>query len=92
MALEGAGAPLVRAGQRTRLVAHADPAVRLTASVGSVAAAAPDGAVEARIRLPAEPELRPGMTGEASVTTRQANLWGALTWAIRRRVRTDLLL
>jgi len=92
LALEGAGAPLVRAGQRTRLVAHADPGLRLTATVASVASAAPNGAVEARIRLPAEPELRPGMTGEASVTTRQANLWGALTWAIRRRIRTDLLL
>ncbi len=92
MALEGAGAPLVRVGQRTRLVAHADPGLRLTTAVGSVAPAAPGGAVEARIRLPSEPELRPGMTGEASVTTRQANLWGALAWAIRRRVRTDLLL
>jgi hypothetical protein len=73
-------------------VAHADPGLRLTTTVASVASAAPDGAVEARIRLPAEPELRPGMTGEASVTTRESNLWGALAWAIRRRVRTDLLL
>ena len=92
MSLEGAGAPMVRPGQRTRLVAHADPGLRLSAAVGSVSAAAPDGAVEARIRLPAEPALRPGMTGEVSVATRQTNLWGALAWAIRRRVRTDLLL
>jgi hypothetical protein len=35
---------------------------------------------------------RPGMTGEASVTVRQSNVWGSLWWAIRRRVRTDILL
>jgi hypothetical protein len=35
---------------------------------------------------------RPGMTGEASVTIRRSNVWGALWWGIRKRVRTDLLL
>jgi hypothetical protein len=32
------------------------------------------------------------MTGEASVTLRRSNMWGALWWAIRRHVRTDILL
>jgi hypothetical protein len=32
------------------------------------------------------------MTGEASVTVRRASLWGALAWAVRRRIRSDLLL
>jgi hypothetical protein len=32
------------------------------------------------------------MTGEASVTLRRSNVWGALWWTIRRRIRTDILL
>ena len=50
------------------------------------------GAVESRVRLTGGDALRPGMTGEASITLRQSNAWGALWWAVRRRVRTDLLL
>jgi lipopolysaccharide/colanic/teichoic acid biosynthesis glycosyltransferase len=48
--------------------------------------------VEGRVRLPAVAGCRPGMTGEASVTVREASLWGALAWSVRRRIRSDLLL
>jgi len=92
IALEGAGAPLVRVGQPARLIAYADPSRRISTILESVGASAPGGAIEARTRLPATAAWRPGMTGEASVTVRQASLWGALAWAVRRRIRSDLLL
>jgi len=93
VALDAAGAPYAREGQPVRLVSHADPAVRLVAVVAGISEAAePAGAVESRIRLPAAAALRPGMTGEASVTIDRSNAWGALWWALRRRIRTDLLL
>jgi hypothetical protein len=93
IALEGAGAVLAREGQPVRLIAHADPAVRVEAAVASVAASASSGGgVESRVRLAGAESLRPGMTGEASITVRRTNAWGALWWAIRSRIRTDLLL
>ena len=93
IALDGAGASLAREGQRVRLIAHADPGVRVEAAVSSVASSAsPGGMVESRVRLPGGEALRPGMTGEASITVRRGTAWGALWWAIRRRIRTDLLL
>jgi hypothetical protein len=93
VALTGAGAPLAREGQPVRLVAHADPSVRLTAVVTGVSASAvPGGALESRVRLVRAAALRPGMTGEASITIRRTNAWGALWWAIRSRIRTDVLL
>jgi putative peptide zinc metalloprotease protein len=93
IALAGAGAALAREGQRAKLIAHADPGVRVEASLASVAASAsPDGMVESRVRLVGTEALRPGMTGEARITLRESNVWGALWWAIRSRIRTDLLL
>jgi multidrug efflux pump subunit AcrA (membrane-fusion protein) len=93
IALEGAGAVLAREGQPVRLIAHADPAVRVKAAVASVAASASSGGVvESRVRLVGAESLRPGMTGEASITVRRTNAWGALWWAIRSRIRTDVLL
>ncbi|HET7470847.1 MAG TPA: HlyD family efflux transporter periplasmic adaptor subunit [Gemmatimonadales bacterium] len=93
IALVGAGATQVRAGQPARLVFHADGR-SLAGRVGGVAlsSAAGSGAVEARIGLRGDGRCRPGMTGEASVTLRESNLWGALWWSVRRRVRTDILL
>jgi HlyD family secretion protein len=93
IALAGAGATQVRAGQATRLVFHADGHT-LTGRVASVAlsSAAGSGTVEARVGLRGGGRWRPGMTGEASVTLRKSNLWGALWWGVRRRVRTDILL
>jgi multidrug resistance efflux pump len=93
IALAGAGATQVRAGQRARLVFHAD-GNSLAGRVGGVALTSADGSgtVEARVGLRADGPWRPGMTGEASVTLRESNLWGALWWSVRRRVRTDILL
>ncbi|MBA2458373.1 MAG: HlyD family efflux transporter periplasmic adaptor subunit [Gemmatimonadales bacterium] len=94
IAVQGAGASMIRPGLPVRLVSHADPGLRLSAVVAQVSAAASDsgGAVETRVPLEAAVALRPGMTGEASVTLRRSNAWGALWWALRRRLRTDLLL
>ena len=93
IALRGAGAALARAGQRVRLIAHADPAFRLEAAVAGVAvSASPGGGVESRVHVAGARALRPGMTGEASITVRRGTAWGALWWAIRRRIRTDVLL
>jgi hypothetical protein len=93
VALSGAGASLTRPGQRALLIAHADPGLRVDATVASVAAAASaDGTVESRVALPPTGALRPGMTGEARVVLREANVWAALWWAVRSRIRSDLLL
>lgn len=94
IAVRGPGAAAIRRGLPVRLVSHADPGHRLVASVTDVALAATDtaGSVETRVRVARAESLRPGMTGEASVTLRQSNLWGAVWWALRRRVRTDILL
>ncbi|HET9040331.1 MAG TPA: HlyD family efflux transporter periplasmic adaptor subunit [Gemmatimonadales bacterium] len=91
IALTGAGATRVRPGQPVRLAFHADGGT-LKSQVSTVAQVSTDGAVEARVGMRGSPRWRPGMTGEASVTVRQSNLWGALWWAIRRRIRTDILL
>jgi putative peptide zinc metalloprotease protein len=93
IALAGAGATQVRTGQRARLVFHVDGRSSV-GRVGGVALSSADGsgAVEARVGLRGDGRLRPGMTGEASVTLRESNLWGALWWSVRRRVRTDILL
>jgi putative peptide zinc metalloprotease protein len=93
VALGKAGAALAREGQRVRLVAHADPAFRAEGVVSGVAAAATsDGTVESRVLLAGGETLRPGMTGEASITLRTSNLWTALWWGIRSRIRTEVLL
>ncbi len=94
IAVAGAGASLIRPGLPVRLVSHADPGLRAGALVTQVSAGAShaDGSVETRVSLGAKEALRPGMTGEASVTLRRSNVWGALWWAVRRRVRSDLLL
>jgi putative peptide zinc metalloprotease protein len=92
VALDRAGSPLVRPGQPVRLIRYAEPGSEVHATLATVASTAPGGAVEGRVRLPASAASRPGMTGEASVTVREASLWGALAWSVRRRIRSDLLL
>jgi putative peptide zinc metalloprotease protein len=92
IALAGAGASRVQPGQPVDLIPYSDPGIRIRSRVGTVAAAGSGGSVQARIRMAGGGWLRPGMTGEASVTLRRSNVWGALWWAIRRRVRTDILL
>jgi putative peptide zinc metalloprotease protein len=92
--VDGAGSSLVRPGQPVRFMFYADRAA-LRGRIAGVAAAATDsraGAVEARVAFPADESRRAGMTGEASITIRRSNVWGSLFWAIRRRIRTDILL
>ncbi len=93
VALAGSGSTLVRPGQHLSLVFHADGA-RIGTQVGSVARASTgdSGAVEVRAALTVGPNARAGMTGEASVTIRQSNVWGSLWWGVRRRIRSDILL
>ncbi len=93
IALSGAGASLVRRGQPVRLLFYSDAAGAARSQVATVAAASAGGtgAVEVRVGVDAQGR-RPGMTGEASITLRQSNVWGALWWGIRRRIRTDILL
>jgi putative peptide zinc metalloprotease protein len=93
IAITGAGATLVKAGQPVRLLSRAtlEPPLRARLSAVSVAANSPE-TLEARVRLAAGDSWRPGMTGEASITVRRSNVWGALWWSVRRGIRTDLLL
>jgi multidrug resistance efflux pump len=92
VALSGAGSTLVQPGQPMRLIFHADGR-RMATQVQAVApASAGRGAVEVRVALPVGRGRLAGMTGEASVRLRDSNLWGALWWAVRRRVRSDILL
>jgi putative peptide zinc metalloprotease protein len=93
LALTGTGASLARRGQRARLVAHADPRLRVEAPVSSMAeAASADGTIESRVALPPSVPWRPGMTGRARVLVRTATVWEALWWGLRSRIRPDLLL
>jgi putative peptide zinc metalloprotease protein len=97
IALAGAGATRVRAGQVVHLVSFADPAAPLTARVGDVSSGGighrrADGAVEARVRRSVGDAWRPGAAGEASVELRRSNVLGALWWNARQLVRVDLLL
>jgi hypothetical protein len=92
IALAGAGASRVQPGQPVDLIPYADAATRIRTRVGAVGAVGSGGSVQARIRIAGGGWLRPGMTGEASVTLRRSNVWGAVWWAIRQRVRTDILL
>ena len=92
IALQGAGGSLVRAGQPVRLLPEATLSA-VNARIAQVSAALDSGrALTARLSLPAGALWRPGMTGRASVTLQRSNLWGAAWWAIRRAVRSDILL
>jgi hypothetical protein len=96
--LEGAGVTQVRAGQHASVIALSDLATPLAARVTTVAAAGSPGAagatpgLEARIRVPATGAWRAGVTGRASIAIRRTNLFGALWWNVRKRVRSDFLM
>jgi putative peptide zinc metalloprotease protein len=92
IALQGAGGTLVQRGSPVSLLVDATSDARVTALITSISAAATPQIVEARLRLPAMPGWRAGMTGRASVTIRDSNLWGALWWSIRGGIRSDILL
>ena len=90
--LQGAGGTLIRPGAPTSLLSDATLAAPVTGVITSISPTASTGAVEARLRLPSHGRWRPGMTGRASVTVRDSNVWGALWWRFRRGIRTDILL
>jgi len=91
--LERAGATQVAPGQRVAVLPYADASRPIVAQVTSVAAAGAGDQLEARVRLAADGgSLRAGATGQAKITVRRSTVWGALWWAIRKRVRSDLLL
>jgi putative peptide zinc metalloprotease protein len=92
ISLPGAGGTLIRKGSPARLLADATLDRPVSALVSSVSTTATPQTVEARVLLPAHQGWRPGMTGRASVTVRESNLWGALWWSIRRGIRSDILL
>ena len=49
--------------------------------------------MEARVRLANDGNgLRPGVAGEVKIVVRRSNVFGALLWAVRKRVRGDLFL
>jgi putative peptide zinc metalloprotease protein len=93
IALRGAGASSVHAGQSVRLLPEASIGTQLKSTLTQVSTAAGSShLLEGRVRLPRADYLRPGMTGRARVTLRQSNLWGALWWGVRRTIRGDILL
>jgi len=97
IALAGAGATRVLAGQVVHLVTHTDVARPWTGlvtdvSVIGVGAGRASGAVEARMRLAVGGPWQPGATGEASVELARSTVLGALWWKARQLLRTDLWL
>ena len=91
--LRGSGATLVRPGQRVDMLSLADVAHPVRGTVTSVSREAVSRQeIEARVRLAAQPAWRPGAGGSASVIVRRSNIAGALWWAVRKRVRSDILL
>ena len=95
VALQRHGATWVEPGQTAEIISHADVGKQIRATVSNVSAAgsAGEGVVEARIRLSNDGyALRPGVTGEAKITVRHSNVFGALLWAIRKLIRNDILL
>ena len=92
IALTGAGAASVRAGQPVRLFAEASRnTTRGNLSQVSVAAGS-ERTIEARVRLPADQFWRAGMTGRAKIVLQRSRVWPAVWWKIRRAIRSDILL
>jgi multidrug efflux pump subunit AcrA (membrane-fusion protein) len=93
IALSGAGASWVQVGQSVRLLPEAGLGTALSSKVAEVSPSARSShSLEGRVRIPGSDSWRPGMTGQASITLRRSNLWGALWWSVRRGIRTDILL
>jgi hypothetical protein len=93
IALAGAGATAVRVGQPVRLLPEASIGPPANARLQQVSVTAgPSQSLEARLQFPGGGSWRPGMTGQARLTLRRSNVWGALWWGIRRQIRSDILL
>ncbi|HEX9727329.1 MAG TPA: HlyD family efflux transporter periplasmic adaptor subunit [Gemmatimonadales bacterium] len=88
-----AGAASLEVGQAVELITHVGQRRRVAARLSGVSVAAGGQAVEARARVVrGAGDLRPGVTGLARITVRRSTLGGALWWALRKRIRNDLLL
>ena len=95
VSLDAVGAAFVQSGLPVRLVSYADLSQAIESNVTGVSTAAVEGdtgPLEARVRVPASLGWRPGVTGEARITLRKSNLFGATWWAVRSRMRSDLWL
>jgi putative peptide zinc metalloprotease protein len=98
VALDGAGATRVRAGQSVKLVTYAEPASSIVASIGAVSPAGRGllgndrGAIEARVPVRTDGAWRAAATGEAKVEIQRSSLLRAMWWGVRQRIRGDLLL
>jgi putative peptide zinc metalloprotease protein len=98
IALEGAGATRVHVGQTVRLVNLADPGSSIVAVLGGVSPAGRGGegqdagAIEARVPVRSDGEWRAAATGDAKVEIQRSSLLFALWWAMRQKVRGDILL
>jgi putative peptide zinc metalloprotease protein len=91
--LAGAGASLVRANQPVRLLPSAAPDGALRDKVREVSTSAETShTLEGRVKLPLARNWRPGMSGRASITLGHSNLWGAMWWTLRSKIRSDILL
>src|SRR5262249_19700345 len=93
--LRTAGSARVVPGQRVRLIGYQRVEAPFEGTVASVSAAAPArslGAGEVRVALPPAAPRRAGGTVQASRVWRRSSLLGAIWWAIRSRIKNDLLL
>jgi hypothetical protein len=93
--LHGGGAAAARAGMPVSLLLDADGARRLRTivfSVSPVATQGDAGEVEATVRVPADSVWRAGTRGNAIVRVGGSTIAGALWWAVRKRLRPELLL
>ena len=91
VSLSGAGAATVAPGQVIHLVAFGDVANPIEGVVAAVSASGGGamGAIEVRVPVRG---WRAGSTGAASVELRRSTALAALWWAMRQRVRNDLML
>jgi multidrug efflux pump subunit AcrA (membrane-fusion protein) len=98
IALDRLGATRVRAGDTARLVTYADPGHPIGGSIVDVSPAGHGssgtgpGAIDVRIPVRVDGPWHAGATGEAKVELQRSTMLAALWWAIRQRIRSDILL
>ncbi|MEP6590435.1 MAG: HlyD family efflux transporter periplasmic adaptor subunit [Gemmatimonadota bacterium] len=93
--LSAPGSAQILPGQRVRLISYDDvgaPFDGVVLSVAPVGGADASGALDVRVSMPTTSRLRAGAAGEVRVLWGKSTLLGALWWAIRGRIRNDLLL
>lgn len=97
IAIGGAGATNVQAGDIVHLVSYGNPESPWTGRITEVATAADSagplkGAIEARVRVASNDVWRPGSQGAATIEVGRSTLFGALWWKVRQVLRGDVLL